>query len=71
MNKCLVTKLNGIADNNSLLRIGEMSIKISRVSSPNVKTQSFNFKFAKETKLEIIGDGYFTDASLSQNKEKL
>ena len=70
MNKCLVTKLNGIADNNSLLRIGEMSIKISRVSSPNVKTQSFNFKFEKETKLEIIGDGYFTDASLSQNKGK-
>ena len=70
MNKCLITKLNGIADNNSLLRIGEMSIKISRVSSPNIKTQSFNFKFAKETKLEIIGDGYFTDSSLSQNKGK-
>ena len=47
-----------------------MSIKISRVSSPNIKTQSFNFKFAKETKLEIIGDGYFTDASLSPNKGK-
>ena len=47
-----------------------MIIKISRVSSPNIKTQSFNFKFAKETKLEIIGDGYFTDASLSQNKGK-
>lgn len=70
MNKCLVTKLNGIVDNNSLLKIGEMSIKISRVSSPNVKTQSFNFKFAEETKLEIIGDGYFTDVSLSQNKGK-
>lgn len=70
MNKCLITKLNGIADNNSLLRIGEMIIKISRVSSPNIKTQSFNFKFAKETKLEIIGDGYFTDSSLSQNKGK-
>lgn len=70
MNKCLITKLNGIADNNSLLRIGEMSIKISRVSSPNIRTQSFNFKFAKETKLEIIGDGYFTDASLSPNKGK-
>lgn len=47
-----------------------MSIKISRVSSPNIRTQSFNFKFAKETKLEIIGDGYFTDASLSPNKGK-
>lgn len=70
MNKCLVTKLNGIVDNNSLLKIDEMSIKISRVSSPNVKTQSFNFKFAKETKLEIIGNGYFTDASLSPNKGK-
>lgn len=70
MNKCLVTKLNGIVDNNSLLKIGEMSIKISRVSSPNVKTQSFNFKFAKETKLEIVGDGYFTDASLAPNKGK-
>ena len=70
MNKCLITKLNRIVDNNSLFKIGEMSIKISRVSSPNVKTQSFNFKFSKETKLEIIGDGYFTDASLSPNKGK-
>ena len=26
MNKCLVTKLNGVVDNSSILRIGEMLI---------------------------------------------
>ena len=70
MGKCLVTKLDGSTNNSDLLRIGEMRIKISKVSNPTATTQCFVISFLKDTKLEIIGDGYFTDSSLSQNKGK-
>ena len=33
MAKCLVTKLNGSVDNNELLRVGEMRIKVESVES--------------------------------------
>lgn len=68
MGKCLVTKLNGVVDNSSLLKIGEMRIHISRVDSPTEETQSLCFQAAAQCKLTIIGDGYFTDSTLSENK---
>ena len=70
MNRCLVTKLNGSVDNTSLLRIGEMRIGISKIDSPNHWTQSFRITVNKPTVLEIIGDGYFTDVSLTANNGK-
>lgn len=41
MGKCLVTKLTGSVNNNSLLRIGEYRIKKQKVVSPTKDTQSF------------------------------
>lgn len=38
---CLVTKLKGTVDDTSLLKMGEMRLKKSRVSSWNDKVQSF------------------------------
>ena len=38
MDKCLVTKLNGVVDNNSILRIGEMRFYVSKVDSATDKT---------------------------------
>ena len=70
MNRCLVTKLNGSVDNTSLPRIGEMRIGISKIDSPNHWTQGFRFIVNKLTVLEIIGDGYFTDVNLTENKGK-
>ena len=70
MNRCLVTKLNGSVDNTSLPRIGEMRIGISKIDSPNHWTQGFRFTVNKLTVLEIIGDGYFTDVKLTENKGK-
>ena len=70
MNRCLVTKLNGSADNTSLLRIGEIRIGISKIDSPNHWTQGFNIVVNKLTVLEIIGDGYFTDVNLTANNGK-
>ena len=70
MGKCLVTKLNGSSNNSDLLRIGEMRIKFNKVSNPTAITQCIKLNVARGTKLEIIGDGYFTDSSLAQNKGK-
>ena len=70
MAKCLVTKLNGSVDNNELLRIGEMRIKVESVESPTKDTQGFGVSFTEPTTVEIVGDGYFTDNTLTENKGK-
>ena len=70
MNKCLVTKLNGVCPNDRLLKVGEFRMKISRVPSPNNKTQGLMLEVSAPIKLKILGDGYFTDNSLSNNLGK-
>ena len=70
MTKCLVTKLNGSISNQEILKLGEVRIKIHRVANPNGGTQKLYVVFNQDTKLEIIGDGYFTDVNLSLNKGK-
>lgn len=71
MEKCLVTKLAGaVTDNNNLLRLGEMRIKVGKVSDPTSVSQCFGINVTQDTKLEIIGDGYFTDSSLAEDKGK-
>lgn len=71
MGKCLVTKVNGVVENNSLLKIGEMRIIMKKIASPSYMSQGFTANFTEDVLLEIIGDGYFTDEqTLSQNKGK-
>ena len=70
MGKCLVTKLNGTVDNNSILKVGELRLNVQSVSNPTAQTQELNLMFAKDTTVSIIGNGYFTDSSLSQNNGK-
>ena len=70
MNNCLVTTLKAAVNDNSLLRMGEMRIKISSIESPNEFSQSIKLRFMKNVDLEIIGEGYFTDATLSVNNGK-
>ena len=70
MEKCLVTKLNGSSDNSELLRVGEMRMKISKAEIPTDLTQGLNISVSKTVTLEIIGDGYFTDKNLTDNKGK-
>jgi Leucine-rich repeat (LRR) protein len=71
MGKCLITKLNGSVQNDSLLRIGEFCIKVSKVESPTADSQKFSVRNAKDTQLRIIGNGYFTNETLSENKGKV
>ena len=70
MTKCLVTKLKGSVSDSSLLRIGEFRIKVNKIDSPSQLTQVLSMTFNKECSLEIMGNGYFTDSSLSENKGK-
>ena len=70
MNKCLVTKLNGTVDNDSLMHIGEFRIKIGKVSNPTRDSQLIKIGVTSDTELRIVGDGYFTDSTLTQNKGK-
>lgn len=68
--ECLVTKLKGTVDDTSLLKMGEMRLKKSRVSSWNDRAQSFVIAFNEPVTLSIIGDGYFTDKEGTANKGK-
>lgn len=70
MTQCLITKLKGAVDNNSLKKMNEFRIGVEKITSPNSNTQGFSVQFSKETTLSIIGDGYFTDENLSANKGK-
>ena len=71
MGKCLITKLNGSVQNDSLLRIGEFCIEVSKVESPTADSQKFSVLNTKDSQLRIIGDGYFTNETLSENKGKV
>ena len=70
MNKCLVTKLNGSVDNQELIRFGEMRIRIAKVETPTSITQGFGLSVDKPITLEIIGNGHFTNSTLTENKGK-
>lgn len=70
MGNCLVTKLKGIVINSNLLRVGEIRIRVHRIDNPNSETQRINLNFTEDVKLEIIGDGYFTNNTLVNNLGK-
>lgn len=70
MGNCLVTKLKGTVQNSNLLRVGELRICVHKIDNPNGETQRVNLNFTEDVKLEIIGDGYFTNATLVSNLGK-
>lgn len=70
MVKCLVTKLQGVVNNPNLLKIGEMPIYVKSSESANAEEYKLSIKMQKDTTIKIVGDGYFTDASLSANNGK-
>lgn len=68
MNKCLVTKLNGYVNNDSLRKLGELRIPV--VSTAASQNNLIRVKFSKDTTITILGDGYFTNRDDSTNKGK-
>ena len=70
MGNCLVTKLKGTVQNSNLFRGGEMRICVHRIDNPSSETQRINLNFTEDVKLEIIGNGYFTNNTLVSNLGK-
>lgn len=68
MGNCLVTKLKSVVDNNNLLHLGEMRIGFPKYTNTSGKARSITIKPSSAITLSIVGSGYFTDATLSQNK---
>lgn len=71
MTKCLVTKLKGVVLNDSLNRIGEFRFRVSKVLSPTASTAGKSISVVADLTLTIIGDGYFTDSTLTKNLGKV
>lgn len=70
MGKCLITKLNGIVNNDNIQKLGELKFQLLPVSSPTADTEGITLKFSKNTSVAISGNAYFTDSALSANKGK-
>ena len=69
MEKCLITKLNGAISNSSLLKLGEMRIIFKDLnSSSKLVEHTIVLNVSEGMQLSIVGNGYFCDSSLSQNK---
>lgn len=67
---CLVTKLKGIVNDDSLYGLGEIRISKSYADEFTQIGQSFRIAFIKDATIRIIGDGYFTDSTGSSNNGK-
>lgn len=70
MDKCFITKLKGASGNSDLLRIGEMRVHFDKSTVPTTSNRGKNIQFTKDSQLELIGDAYFTDETLSTNLGK-
>lgn len=70
MGKCLITKLNGIVNNDNIQKLGELRFQLLPVSSPTADTEGIMLKFSKNTSVAISGNAYFTDSALSANNGK-
>ena len=68
MKNCLVTKLKSVVDNSNLLHLGEMRISFPEYTNTGENARSIVIKPRSAVTLSIIGSGYFTDTTLSQNK---
>lgn len=70
MGKCLVTKLNGVTNNDSLLALGEMRVKFYNETNPTKRSRTLRLGTNGQITLKIVGDGYFTDENLTANLGK-
>lgn len=70
MGKCLVTKLQGSVDNPNLLKIGEMPIYVKKSTTAVGSQYQLVVLTSKASEIKIVGDGYFTDSTMTENKGK-
>ena len=72
MSKCFITKYPVEIDNDNLPRINTMRIKFQRVDNPTSRNRSFRFNYPYGTNVTFhyIGNGHFTDSTLTQDLGK-
>lgn len=68
MNKCLITKLKGVVDNNTLPRLGCVAVSFKQIDNPTEFTQGLGVSFKEAATAKIVGNAYFTDKTLTENK---
>lgn len=61
MNKCLITRLSGVVNNNSLPKLGELTIKFTKGTKSG--NRNIVLKFSQKTEIKISGDSAFTSGS--------
>lgn len=61
MNKCLITRLNGVVNNNSLPKLGELKIKFTKGTKSG--NRNIVLKFSQRTEIKISGDSAFSSGS--------
>ena len=72
MSKCFITKYPVAIDNDNLPRINTMRIKFQRVDNPTSGNRAFRFNYPNGTNVTFhyIGNGHFTDSTLTQDLGK-
>lgn len=72
MGKCLVTKLNGVVENNDLLKIGEFRIKLHTVDRENEFTQVLDMRCNSPVTLKSLnGELLFSNSAVYPSSEFL
>lgn len=61
MNKCLVTKLNGVVDDNSLTKFGELIIPVKACST--TANSKITIGIVGGGVVKVVGNGFFTDST--------
>ena len=61
MNKCLITRLGGVVNNNSLPKLGELTIKFTKGTKSG--NRNITLKFSQKTEIKISGDSAFDSGS--------
>lgn len=76
MGNCIISKLGGSVDNDNLLQLGDVRLVVKAMSEtyasqPNAHKFTLRFfSLEGEPSMEIVGDGYFTDSTMTQNLGK-
>ena len=58
MNKCLITRLGGVVNNNSLSKLGELKIKFTKGTKSG--NRNITLKFSQKTEIKLSGDSAFS-----------
>ena len=61
MNKCLITRLGGVVNNNSLQKLGELTIKFTKGTKSG--NRNIILKFSQKTEIKISGDSAFSSGN--------